>query len=180
MTEGKPMTPDEILQGLDEIPWAELQQAFGNAEDDPRLLRAITADGEDAEESLWELSSALVHQGTVWPATRYAVPFLARIAAAGIGNTGHVVGTLGFIADSAIDEGFEPPEDARLARAAVTAHMDLLLPLLRHADPMARAWTAWTLAKCQAPRWPRSSRPRDPPRRGTARRDPRPARALGA
>lgn len=151
MTEGKPMTPDEILQGLDEIPWPELQQAFGNADDDPRLLRAIVADGEDAGEALWELSSALVHQGTVWPATRYAVPFLARIAAAGIGDTSHVVGTLGFIADSAIDEGFEPPEDARLARAAVTAHADMLFPLLCHADPMARTWTAWTLAKCEAP-----------------------------
>jgi len=114
MTEGKPMTPDEILRELDEIPWAELQQAFGKADDDPRLLRAIVADGEDAAEALWELSSALVHQGTVWPATRYAVPFLARIAAAGIGDASHVVGTLGFIADSAIDAGFEPPEDARL------------------------------------------------------------------
>ena len=151
MTEGKPMTPDEILRELDEIPWAELQQAFGKADDDPRLLRAIVADGEDAGDALWELSSALVHQGTVWPATRYAVPFLARIAAAGIGDASHVVGTLGFIADSAIDAGFEPPEDARLARAAVTAHADMLFPLLCHADPMARAWTAWTLAKCEAP-----------------------------
>lgn len=151
MTQGRPLTPDEILRGLDDIAWAELDQAFGKAGDDPRLLRAVVADGEDAREALWELSSALVHQGTVWPATRHAVPFLARIAAAGIGDIDHVVGTLGFIADSAIDECFEPPEDARLARAAVTAQADLILPLLQHPDPMGRAFTAWTLAKCQAP-----------------------------
>jgi hypothetical protein len=74
------MTPDEI-------PWAELEQAFGKAGDDPRLLRAIVANGEDASEALWELSAAVVHQGTAWPATRYAVPYPSA-ATTGLGAKG--------------------------------------------------------------------------------------------
>lgn len=71
------------LAGLDSHPWSTVDHAYGPAEDLPGLLRAFAEGGEDAEEALHELYGSIVHQGTVYAASVYAVPFLARIAASG-------------------------------------------------------------------------------------------------
>jgi hypothetical protein len=64
------------LEGLDAVPWAELTHAYGEATDVPGLLRAIAA-GEDRAD---ELFGNIWHQGTVYPATGPAVPFLVELA----------------------------------------------------------------------------------------------------
>jgi hypothetical protein len=76
-----------VLDGLAEIPWLDLAHAYGSAEDVPGLLRAIASgDAEAASNAVHELFGNIWHQGTVYAATEYAVPFLARMAAAGLAS----------------------------------------------------------------------------------------------
>jgi hypothetical protein len=67
------------MDALDRIPWKDLTHAFGSAEDVPGLLRALKT--ADADEALSELFGNIWHQGTVYEATAYAVPFLIDLAA---------------------------------------------------------------------------------------------------
>lgn len=75
---------DELLAGLDEVDWSELNHAFGTATDVPGQLRALCGDDEQArQKAVSSLFDHLAHQGTRCQASPYAVPFLARIALAG-------------------------------------------------------------------------------------------------
>jgi hypothetical protein len=69
-----------MLNGLDNISWETLNHAYGSAEDVPDLIRALTYDGDDMRDmTLYTLYSNLWHQGTVYQATAYAVPFLIEL-----------------------------------------------------------------------------------------------------
>lgn len=71
-----------ILNGLDEVKWAELQHAYGSAKDVPALLRDLASrDQKLGEKALYEFYGNIWHQGTTYEATRYAVPFLRQILA---------------------------------------------------------------------------------------------------
>jgi hypothetical protein len=72
-----------VFAGLDDIPWSSLTHAYGSASDVPDTLRALASlDPEVAEEALSALFGSIWHQGTVYEATAYAVPFLREIAQA--------------------------------------------------------------------------------------------------
>jgi len=65
---------------IDEISWDELTHAYGSAEDVPDLIRNLTTtDSESFEETIDELFENIWHQGTVYEATVYALPFLIDI-----------------------------------------------------------------------------------------------------
>lgn len=132
----------DVLEGLADVPWADLEACFGRASTFPDVLRAV-ADGD--EEAVWELCGQVYHQGTVYPASVAAVPFMARIAAAGTSpGTAHLVCTLGFIAQR--DDQWD--DDLRhQAQDAVAAQAGVFIPLLRADDPDVRMWTGWTLAQ---------------------------------
>lgn len=72
-----------LMEGLDRIPWAKLTHAYGSACDVPDLLRALRSAtpglGGD-EPPLYQLFGNIYHQGTVYEATSYAVPFLIELA----------------------------------------------------------------------------------------------------
>jgi len=69
-----------MLESLDQIPWAELEHAYGSAEDVPELIRALrNPDPAVRSNTLWTLYGNLFHQGTRYPATPYAVPFLIEL-----------------------------------------------------------------------------------------------------
>jgi hypothetical protein len=139
-----PINGTGVLAGLTDIPWASLRHAYGPAGDVPGILRAILdGDQKTAKEAASELFGNIWHQGTVYQATAPAVPFLARLAAAGC-RTATLAGLLGCIAESTDESGIEPGS----ARAAVTAQADLLLPLLAAPDAEVRARTAWAVAQC--------------------------------
>jgi hypothetical protein len=75
--------PTAMLDDLDSIPWRQLTHAYGSAEDVPGLLRALrTAPPNQGGEGspLWCLFGNIWHQGTIYEATAYAVPFLIEIA----------------------------------------------------------------------------------------------------
>ena len=132
------------LAGLADIPWGDLSHAYGPAGDVPGLLRAIASgDAKAAGDAVSGLFGNIWHQGTVYQATPYAVPFLARMAAAGI-RARNLVQLLGCIAESTDDA------TGGRARAAVAAEAGLLIPLLHDADSGIRAGTGWMLARCGA------------------------------
>ncbi|MFB0627709.1 hypothetical protein [Streptomyces sp. AB3(2024)] len=96
------------LAGMDAHPWHSFTHAYGSAEDMPDLLRALTGtDGDAADEALSELYGCVLHQGTVYAASAEAVPFLARIAAAGH-RTADVLELLGGMAESEDEYGLVP------------------------------------------------------------------------
>ncbi|RNL83217.1 hypothetical protein [Halostreptopolyspora alba] len=75
--------PDPALRGIDDVDWGRLHHAHGEASDIPEALRdTIGDDPRIAEEALDHLFDTLHHQGTLYPATPPAVPFLAELALA--------------------------------------------------------------------------------------------------
>lgn len=74
---------------LDRVPWGRLRHAYGKGrvgdalhEDVEATLRAFGEDDEEAfEDAANTVFSNLCHQGTIYEATAYAVPFLAAFAA---------------------------------------------------------------------------------------------------
>ncbi|MGZ0205170.1 HEAT repeat domain-containing protein [Streptomyces sp. RM1] len=68
--------------GLDTVDWSALTHAYGPADDLPGLLRDLcSADERQRHKALHELYGNIFHQGSRYPATAAAVPFLARMAA---------------------------------------------------------------------------------------------------
>jgi hypothetical protein len=73
----------QSLDGLERIPWKNLTHAYGSADDVPELLRALRTASQDEQGDgtpLYELYGNIWHQGTVYEATAYAVPFLIELA----------------------------------------------------------------------------------------------------
>ena len=69
-----------VLDGLDDVPWSELTHAYGKATDVPALIRSlVSADKAEREHALHELFGNIWHQGTVYRATIYALPFLVDL-----------------------------------------------------------------------------------------------------
>lgn len=136
----------QIFADLDAQPWAEREHAYGSAEDVPGQLRALASDdAEEAEEALYELYGNIVHQGSVYEATAHAVPYPARLAAAGIRPADMLV-LLGCVAESE-DERSDTPG---ACRAAVTAQLPLILPLIESADISVRQAAVWAAARTGA------------------------------
>ncbi|WP_328946130.1 hypothetical protein OG259_36470 [Streptomyces sp. NBC_00250] len=130
------------LDGLDAHPWRSFTHAYGSAEDVPDLLRALTGtDTDAADEALSELYGCVLHQGTVYAASAEAVPFLARIAAAGH-RSADVLVLLGGMAESEDEHGVTPGA----LRASVARQLPLLLPLLAAAEPDIRRTAAWAIS----------------------------------
>ena len=70
-----------MLDGLDQVEWSNISHAFGPATNVPWLLRAVAGSDQAARDAaIPELWGTIWHQGTVYEASAYAVPFLARIA----------------------------------------------------------------------------------------------------
>jgi len=66
-----------VLQGLDAVPWADLEHAYGSAADVPALLRKLLdPDPKERSEVLGTLYGNVFHQGTRFPATPYVIPFM--------------------------------------------------------------------------------------------------------
>lgn len=69
-----------MLEGLDSIDWQHLTHAYGPATDVPDLIHALASvDKQTYEQALHELYGNIWHQGTVYEATAYAVPFLVEL-----------------------------------------------------------------------------------------------------
>lgn len=71
---------DEIFKDIHSIPWSDLKHAHGDAEDVPHLLMDLVHEDESTRQAaLYELFGNVWHQGTVYEATSYVVPYLVNI-----------------------------------------------------------------------------------------------------
>ncbi|CAN5235931.1 hypothetical protein BH11MYX1_BH11MYX1_07710 [soil metagenome] len=71
-----------MLEGLDAIDWTDSKTAYGPATDVPQMLRALDAANADTRaEAFHEAYGNIFHQGTRYPATVLAVPFVIELAA---------------------------------------------------------------------------------------------------
>ncbi len=69
------------VEGLDTVRWHEFTHAYGGASELPKdIWRLASSDAQVREQALWELGGSIYHQGTIYPATAVAVPFLIRLA----------------------------------------------------------------------------------------------------
>jgi tetratricopeptide (TPR) repeat protein len=69
-----------MFAGLDDIPWADLEHAYGSAADVPGLIRQLLDPDEKVrEEVMWTLYGNVFHQGSRYPATPYVIPFLIEL-----------------------------------------------------------------------------------------------------
>lgn len=71
-----------MLERLHAVDWNALTHAYGPAGDVPGLIQALTAaDRQTRKDAYWELYGTIFHQGTRYPATAPAVPFLLELLA---------------------------------------------------------------------------------------------------
>lgn len=159
-----------MLDGLDDIPWSTLRHAYGPANDTPVRLRELASpDPEVGDNALWELFGSIWHQGTVYEATAYAVPFLIELAQAPEGH--HRAGIVELLAEIAqgtsyldvhgdlssfYDDRRDTPEFeaekaqelawVQRAHEAVGAGIDTYMDLLQDADAEMRTAAAHALA----------------------------------
>jgi len=71
-----------MLEGLDAIDWTGSKTAYGQATSVPLMIRALdAADAETRDEAFREAYGNIFHQGTRYPATALAVPFVIELAA---------------------------------------------------------------------------------------------------
>ncbi|MCW3819879.1 hypothetical protein ONA91_36125 [Micromonospora sp. DR5-3] len=133
-----------MLRGLDDVGWDELSHAYGQALDTADLVRQVgSPDGEAAKEALSELYGSIFHQGTVYPATVAAVPFLAELARTAPHGRAELVWMLGQLADRRHAYGEDFPD----VRAAVATQLPMLLTLLADGDQEVREAAAYAAAQ---------------------------------
>jgi hypothetical protein len=65
---------------LDDVPWDTLEHAYGSATDVPEQLSLLLSpDRTVYQEALGYFWGNIIHQGTVYEATSYVVPFLIAL-----------------------------------------------------------------------------------------------------
>jgi hypothetical protein len=163
-----------VLEGLDAIDWPSLRHAYGEATEVPGLLRALLSpDAKVRDRAVYALFGTIWHQGTVYPATAAAVPFLYQLLTApGVPCKSDIAHLLSCIADGrgylevhAVGDFGEPTwrrilgeegksleselgrEAAEIesVRQAVSRGLDLLLPYLQDREPEIRRSVAVAL-----------------------------------
>lgn len=131
------MARRDMLEKLDYIDWSELHHAYGTAEDVPDQLRALINERPGLNQgALWELFGNIWHQGTVYEATAYAVPFLIELA--GNRSTPNRLGILHLL--SVIAQGRSPQWAAKV-HAAVRSGAGLLFSMTEDPGGVALATT---------------------------------------
>ncbi|MFF5343968.1 hypothetical protein ACFY4H_25150 [Streptomyces althioticus] len=125
---------------LDAIDWSSLYHAYGeDGSDVPDWIRVLYSDDADrVDKVLSELFNSVLHQGSVYPATVAAVPFLAHVAVHAVHGRAHVLALLAGTGG----HGPEPqPGDEAEGCAKVGAEVSGLLHLLGDDDPQVRRQT---------------------------------------
>lgn len=163
-----------MLENLNRVDWSKLTHAYGPATDVPKLLRALASSDEDKRESaIYDLYGNIWHQGTVYQATAYAVPFLVELlkvpkvtgkdailillAHLANGHSYHDVHQhlpmLKAKAATSEWQGRIPVELewVRAATKAVKAEKDTYIQLLSDAEASVRAATVYLLAGLDKP-----------------------------
>ncbi len=160
-----------MLETLDAIDWKSLTHAYGEASDVPKLIRALASEHAGKREGALEgLFSTIWHQGTVYPASAAAVPFL--IALVGSDAQGDLAAILELLAHLATGSSYldvhqhyehftderttadfaarvaEELRHVRAAKDAVVRGDAVYARRLAHPDPSVRIAAAYLLGLC--------------------------------
>lgn len=134
-----PALPDDALAhvfaGLDDAPWRSLNHAYGPATDVPALLRALASPDSAARRRAYHhLYGNIWHQGSVYEATAYAVPFLIRLLSyPGAPDRIEIVRLLTALAEDNGQREQGEDRDAAAAHRAAAVGLPLYLDLSRMA-----------------------------------------------
>lgn len=160
-----------MLHGLDDVPWADLEHAYGSAADVPDLLRKLLDRNPKVRSKvLWALYGNVFHQGTRYPATPYVIPFLIEMCASpAVRNRGDLLSFWGSLITGYFSiqerpcwgdgqriywggevqktEKDDPYTEAlhKIYRESLKGHK-LLCDLLANKEEGVRAGAAWVLA----------------------------------
>lgn len=156
-----------MLERLQTVDWNALTHAYGAAADVPDLLRALAdPDRQVRKDAYWELYGNIFHQGTRYPATAPAVPFLVELLADPATPDRHellllvthlVTGQFSVAADPvmyagepdvAADDPGEYPAILRDVYRAAEVGLPIYLDLLEHAETAAVRGAAAFLLAC--------------------------------
>jgi hypothetical protein len=109
-----------VLDDLDVVSWGDLTGAYGPAADAAMILRGLASPDKDiASEALDEFFSTFWHQGTVYPVTAAAVPFLVDlVTGAAVHHRNALCFALGGIGDPHMSDGAALPA----VKAALGVH----------------------------------------------------------
>ncbi|KAK1181396.1 HEAT repeat domain-containing protein [Streptomyces sp. NBS 14/10] len=129
---------------IEDVDWASLKHAYGEATDVPGILGALrSADVEDRNGAFYDMYGSLCHQGSVYEATAAAVPFLVDIVVEpGYPDREDLLSFLGHVC-----HGGDTGHAAALAAMAV--QVPRLTPLLRDGDPGVRLRVLWALSSAE-------------------------------
>ena len=85
-----------MLEGLTSIPWSKLKHAYGTAEDVPVAIQNLLDKKREVRKEAFEnLSTSIIHQGTVYQATPYTIPFFYELlASAEVKNRENIINLL--------------------------------------------------------------------------------------
>jgi hypothetical protein len=130
------------LEGIDRVDWSKIKHCYGPATDVPRHLRALATGDDAARKDAWRaLCSSLFHQGSVYEASSYVIPFLIRLAEhPSVPEREQTLGLAGEI--GAAQEPSGP------CWKALDEERERILALLRDGEPLVRAGAAFVLGKC--------------------------------
>lgn len=141
-----------MFTGIDEVDWASMGHAYGDASDVPELLRGLaSSDAAERETALDGMYGAVHHQGDVYDSTVACIPFLFELVATdglpgrgelvellcGIDGDGRDVDEMDFWSNDE-DEYQEWAATLARAEADTRAGSGLLLGLLDDSDAQLR------------------------------------------
>lgn len=149
------------MRAIEDIDWAALTDAYGPAVEVPHRVRALASpDADVARRALNDLDAGILHQGSFYPATALAVPYIVDAVARATPSVKAEIAL--FLANVAAVHGaqpmaFEPwvfrsmpaPPDYAEAVAAVEAvrsARDAFVPWLDDDEPTLRAVAAFLLS----------------------------------
>ena len=123
------------LAGVEDVNWARLEHAYGNAADVPRMLNGLAANNDQWSKHLDDLVGSVTHQGSSYSSTAPALRLVAHLAAAPQLSPKRRLDLLYtlFLAAAALDEarayGYRPEPHHEAVRVTVTDASEDLLAL---------------------------------------------------
>jgi hypothetical protein len=138
-----------MLDKLNQIDWASVHDAYGDASDIPSLLRTLlNPESTERQRALEELDNRIHHQGTLYEAAVCVAPFLAElIEAPGTPDKGNIAAVFADLAEYKSRDGYSDEEFqwALSLREIVERHIHQLYSYLESGDSAIRCVMARAL-----------------------------------
>ena len=137
-----------MLEGLDEINWWQLHHAYGEASDVPVLIhQLLSKDNATVDNAIYELFGNIWHQGTVYEASAYAIPFLQELLKSSEVDEQTKKSLACLLASMADGYDIKDGSYASATRAAVEKELRLLFPYLYCEVPVVQESIAGALSR---------------------------------